>query len=154
MAALVPLLGLGASATATLSTIATIGGAIIPVLGAVAGVAEGKAQAAEFERQAQEQRVTASVQAARALRDARVRQSRDRVAMLQGGSLSGTAFDVLNSNQVVDELDAATIIFQGEQAARQSQAQAQASKVSPLTIFSSAVGSFSQIDPLNLGGQV
>ena len=154
MAGLIPLLGLSAETTATLSTIATIGGAVIPVLGAVASVAEGKAQSAEFDRQAQEQRVSASVQAARALRDARVRQSRDRVAMLQGGSFSGTAFDVLSSNQAVDELDAATIIFQGEQAARGSEAQAQASKVSPLKIFSAAVQSFSQVDPLNIGGEV
>ncbi|MGL4310285.1 MAG: hypothetical protein ACRCSU_07335 [Paracoccaceae bacterium] len=150
MAELVAVLGLGAKATGILSSIATIAGPVLGVAGAVQGVAEGGKQAAEYSRQAREERVMAGIQAARMRRAARQKQSADRTAMAEGGALSGSAFGVLEQNALAQELDALTVTFQGEQAARGLEFQAKQSRVSPLTIFSSAVEGFSSMDPLNL----
>jgi hypothetical protein len=154
MAQLLAVFGAGSGAMAGLSTISTIAGPVLGVMSAVARVAEGNRQAEEYNRQAREERVTASIQAARQRRDARVRQSRDRTLMLEGGALSGTAADVLRQNKVADEMDAMTTIYSGEQRGRSSEARGRASRVSPLTIFSAAIEGFNQIDPLNIGGRV
>lgn len=154
MAVLLGALGAGSGLMSGLSTIATIAGPVLSIAGAVSRVQEGRSQQAEFNRQAKEERVTSSIRAARMRRDGRIRQSRERLMMLEGGAGSGTAFDVLRQNAAADEADAMMAIFSGEQAARGSEARGRASKVSPLTIFSTAIDSFSQVDPLNIGGQV
>lgn len=154
MAQVLGLLGVGKAATATLSTISTIAAPVLSVAGAVSGVQAGKAQQAEFNRQARDERVTASIRGARERRTARIQQSRDRLTMLEGGSLSGTAFDLLRQNQTATELDVMTGIYEGEQRARSAEARGRASRKSPLTVFSAAIDGFNQVDPLNIGGQV
>lgn len=154
MATLLTALGASAGTVGAVSTITSVAAPIFAIGSAVAGYQESKQQAAEFSRQAREERVTSSIKAARVRRDARIRQSRDRVAMLESGAATGTALDVLKQNAAMDELDALTVQFQGEQQARGLDARARASKKSPLTIFSTAIDSFSQMDPLNIGGQV
>ena len=74
--------------------------------------------------------------------------------MLEGGALSGTAFGVLKQNAAIQELDALTVTYQGEQQAMTSEARGRASRVSPLTIFTAAIGGLNNIDPLNIGGQI
>ena len=153
MAALLAGLGAAGGFLSTLSTIATIASPVIGIMGAVAEIGEAKAQEAEFERQAKEERIMASVEAERTRRAARQEQSRSRVSMLEGGALSGTAFGVLEQNAVAQELDALTVEFMGEQrgtAAEFQAAQARRS-ASPLKIFSAAISGFSQLDPLNIG---
>ena len=154
MAALVPLLGLSAGATGVLSTIAAVAPTVFGVMGAIGQVQAGKAQQQEYNRQAREERVAANIQSARMRREARLMQSRDRALMLEGGALSGTAFGVLKQNAAIQELDALTVTYQGEQQAQTSEARGRASRVSPLTIFSAAVSGLSKIDPLNIGGQI
>ena len=154
MAQLLPLLGVGKAAMGGLSTIATIAGPLLGIAGAASRVAEGNRQAGEYNRQAKEERVSASVRAARMRREARLSASRDRVMMLEGGAYSGTAYGVLRQNEASAEVDALTTIYQGEQAALGSEARAQASRVSPLTIFSAAIEEFSDMDPLNIGGRI
>lgn len=154
MAQLLLGLGAGSGAMAGLSTIATIASPILGIMSAVAQVQEGKAQEQEYLRQAREERVTASIHAARERRKSRIQQSRDRLTMLEGGALSGTAFDMLRQNATADEMDARTVMFEGENRAKSAEARARASRVSPLRIFSAAIDGFSRMDPLNIGGRV
>lgn len=156
MATLVPLLGLGAGATAGLATAATIAGPVLGVMGAVSQIGEARAQEAEFKREAVETRVAANVNAEKMRREARQKQSRDRTAMAEGGALAGTGEGVLDQNAVAQELDALTVEFQGEQRAKGSEFQAQQARKqgSVLNVFSSAVEGFNQMDPLNIGGQI
>jgi hypothetical protein len=162
MAELLVALGASASTVATVSTITSIAGPVLGIASAVSqvrqGNEQGRAQQAEFNRQAREERVTSGIRAARERREARVRQSRDRLVMLEGGSYSGTAFDLLRQNRTATEMDIQTGMFEGEQRARSAEAQGraarEASRKSPLRIFSAAIDGFSQMDPLNIAGQV
>ena len=145
---------LGAS-SGTVSTIATVVEVAKPILGimsAVSAAGEAKAQSQEFERQASEERIMAGIEAERTRRAARQKQSAERVAMLEGGALSGTAEGVLEQNAVAQELDALTVEFRGEQRAKSAEFEAAQAKrgASPLNIFSAAVEGFSDMDPLNL----
>lgn len=148
------LLALGASggAVSTISTIASIAAPVLGVVGTISQIKAAKEQEAELERQGKEQRIMASVEAERARREARFRQSRDRTAMLEGGALSGTAEGVLEQNAVAQELDALTVEFRGEQQQRASQFAARQAgrRVGVLDVFSSAISGFSQVDPLNI----
>lgn len=154
MAELLVAIGVGAKTAAAISTVTAVAAPVFAVGSSIAQYKESKDQAAEFSRQARDERVMSSIKAARVRRDARVKQSRDRVSMLESGAASGTALDVLKQNAAMDELDALTVQYQGEQQARGLDARAKASKRSPLTIFSTAIDSFSQVDPLNVGGQI
>jgi hypothetical protein len=147
-------LGAGSGAMATASTIATIAAPVLSIAGAMQKIGEGRQQEAEFKRQATEERVTSSIRAARMRRDARLAQSRNRTAMAESGALSVSGEGVLKQNAVAAELDALTVQYQGEQQARSSEARGRASRVSPLTVFSAAINSFNQMDPLNVGGQI
>lgn len=146
-------LGMSASAAATMSTIVTVAQPLLGIAGALASMGEASAQAAEHERQAKEERIMASVEAERHRRSSRQSQSRDRVSMLEGGALSGTAQGVLDQNAVAQELDALTVEFQGEQRGRAAEFQAQQAKrgASPLKVFSAAIDGFANMDPLNIG---
>lgn len=149
------MLALGASteAVSTLSTVMTVAQPVVAIGSALAGMQESKAQEAEFKRQAIEERVMSGVEAEKARRAARLRQSAERVAMLEGGALSGTAEGVLEQNAVAQELDALTVEFRGEQRARGAEFQAQQARraASPLNVFSAAIEGFSDMDPLNVG---
>lgn len=152
MAAILPLLGVGAKATALFSTLSTIAGPVLGIASAIKANQEAKAQSAEFTRQAREERVTAGIQAARMRRAARAKQSADRVSMAEGGALSGTGLGVLDQNAVAQELDALTVQYQGEQAGRAADFRAKQAKAGfgALNIFSAAVKGFNDMDPLNL----
>jgi hypothetical protein len=156
MAELLVTLGMSATAASTVATVATIAGPVLSTLGAVQQMQEGKAQAAEFSRQAREERVAAGIRAERMRRQARLQQSAERTAMAEGGALSGTAIGVLDQNAVAQEMDALTVSFQGEQAGASADFRSQQARrsASPLNVFSTAVQSFGQMDPLNLNGQV
>ncbi len=149
------LLALGASAgtVATVSTIASVAGAVLPAIGAIQANKEAKQQEGEFSRQATEQRLFASIEAERTRKAGRQRQSAERAAFIEGGAFSGTAAGVLEQNAVAQELDALTVEFQGEQAARGSDFQAaQAGRAaSPLNVFGAAIQGFNDFDPLNVG---
>lgn len=152
LAVIGPQLGLGAKALTTIGKIVTIAQPIAGIATAVAGAAQARQQANEYKRQGREERVAANLKAERMRRQARLRESRDRVAMLEGGALSGTAPGVLNQNAVAYELDALTVEYQGEQAGRSADFNAKQAKrrAGPLPIFSAAIRGFSQIDPMNL----
>ena len=152
MAQLLLAAGLGAKTVATVSTVAEVAGAVLPVVGAVQGIQEAKAQEAEFEREATESRLMAGIEAERVRREARQRQSAERAAFIEGGAYSGTAQGVLQQNAVSQELDALTVEFQGEQRARGAEFAAdQAGRsASPLNVFGAAVSGFSDFDPLNI----
>ena len=98
---------------AGLSTIATVAAPVLSVMSAISEVGAAKEQAAEFERQATEERVAANINAEKTRRQARQAQSASRTAMAEGGVLSGTSFGVLDQNAVAQELDSLTIEFQG-----------------------------------------
>lgn len=152
MAAILGALGASAGVTSALSAFTTIAAPVLGVASAISGVQAQKQQAAEYTRQAREERVAAGIQAERMRRAARQRQSAARVSMAEGGALSGTAFGVLNQNAVAQEMDALTVIYQGEQAARGAEFNAQQSRAlaSPLNVFSAAITGFNDMDPLNL----
>jgi hypothetical protein len=149
------MMGMSAGTAATVGTVATIAAPVLGVMSAVSEVKAAKEQTAEFGRQATEERIAANINAEKFRRDARQEQSRARTAMAEGGVLSGTSFAVLDQNAVAQELDALTIEYQGEQRATGAEFQAaQARKeASPLKVFSAAVEGFSEMDPLNIGGQ-
>lgn len=153
MAFLMTALGASASTVSTVASIAEIASPILGVTSAFAGMQEARAQEAEFDRQAKEERIMAGIEAERMRREGRQRQSADRVAMLESGALSGTAVGVLEQNAVAQELDALTVEFRGEQQARAAEFQAdQAARAgTPLGVFSAAVDGFSDFDPLNVG---
>jgi len=150
MAQLVPVF-LGGGAMAGLSSVATIAAPIIGIAGGISRFAEGNAQAAEYERQGKEERIMAGIQAAQLRREARQRQSRDRVAMIEGGSFTGTGEGVLFQNAVAQEMDALAVEFQGEQRGRAADFQARQSRGNILDVFTSAINGFNQVDPLNIG---
>lgn len=152
MAALVPMLGLGAGATAGLATAATIAGPVLNVMGAIGQMGEARAQGREFERQATEERVVAGVQANQMRRNARQEQSRSRAAMAEGGALAGTGQAVLDQNAMAMEMDALMMQFHGEQRGRSADfAATQARRgANVLNVFSAAVEGFNQMDPLNI----
>lgn len=154
MAALLLTMGASAGAAATIGSIATIAGPVLGIMSAISENKAAKAQGAELDRQATEERVAANINAEKTRRDARQRQSRDRTAMAEGGVLSGTSFGVLDQNAVAQELDALTIEFQGEQRGKSAEFQAEQARksASPLNVFSAAVSGFSSMDPLNFGG--
>lgn len=156
MAELLVTLGVGAKTAGTIATVATLAGPVLSTLGAVQRAGEAKQQSAEFSRQAREERVAASIRAERMRRQSRLQQSAERTAMVEGGALSGTAIGVLDQNAVAQELDALTVEYQGQQAGAAADFRAKQARkaASPLNIFSTAVSSFSQMDPLNIGGQV
>jgi hypothetical protein len=154
MAQLLVGLGAGGGALSTVSTIATVAAPVLQIAGAIQRVNEGRQQEAEYKRQATEERVTSSIRAARMRRDARLAQSRNRTAMAESGALSVSGEGVLKQNAVAAELDALTVQYQGEQAARSAEARGRASRVSPLTVFATAVNAFNDVDPLNIGGQI
>lgn len=153
MAQLMAMMGASAGTVSTVATVMEIAQPVLGVMGAVAAAGEAKAQTSEFERQATEERLMAGIEAERTRRAARQKQSAERVAMLEGGALSGTAEGVLEQNAVAQELDALTVEFRGEQRAKSAEFQAQQSRraASPLNIFSAAVEGFSDMDPLNVG---
>lgn len=142
----------GAGALSTISTVASVASPVLGVVGALQAAGEAKAQKAEFERQATEERLFASIEAEKVRRDARQRASAERAAFIEGGAFSGTAQGVLEQNAVAQELDALTVEFQGEQRARGAEFQAQQAgrAASPLNVFSAAVEGFNQFDPLNV----
>lgn len=153
MAELLLAAGMSAGTVSTISTVASVAAPVLGVVGAISANQEAKAQAAEFERAADESRLMASIEAERQRKQARQRQSAERAAFLEGGAFSGTAMGVLEQNAVAQELDALTVEFQGEQQARGqefSAAQARQS-ASPLNVFSAAVSGFNDFDPLNVG---
>lgn len=150
MAEVLLTLGAGGGAVGTLAQLSTVASPVLGVMSAVSGLQEGARQSAEYERQAQESRIMAGIEAERLRRVARQEQSRARAAMAEGGVLSGTSLDLLDSNAVARELDALTVEFRGQQEARGAEFQAQQSRGNVLDVFSSAVRGFSQVDPLNL----
>ena len=143
-------LGMNAATAGTVGTIATIAGPVLGVMGAIQGQKEGWQQVAEHERAATETRVSAGVEAEKARRSFRQSQSRDMVAMAEGGVLSGTSFGVLEQNAVSQELDALMIEYRGEQAGKAEDFRAKQAKPNPLDVFSAAVSGASSFDPLNL----
>lgn len=153
MAELFLALGASAGTVSTVSTITSIAQPVLGVMSAVSGISEAKAQEAEFERQSKEERLMASIEAERVRREGRQRQSAERVAMLEGGALSGTAEGVLEQNAVAQELDALTVEFRGEQRARAAEFQAEQAgrAASPLNVFGAAIEGFTDFDPLNVG---
>ena len=153
MPQLLPALGMGAGATAALSTISTVASVVLPVMGALSANAAARRQAAEYDRQAMETRVAASVEAEQMRRAARQRMSRDLTAMAEGGVLSGTSLGVLDQNAVAMELDALMVEYRGEQAALGAEFRATEARDSAgfLPVLTAAVSGFSQMDPLNLG---
>lgn len=144
----------GAGGAATIGTIATIASPVLGVMSAISGNAAANRQGRELERQANEERVMANVEAEQMRRTARQRQSAARVSMAEGGALSGTGFDVLDQNAYAMELDALTVQFRGEQKAKGTAFAAQEARksASPLNIFSAAVRGFNSMDPLNISG--
>lgn len=139
-------------AVSTISTVASVAGAVLPVVGAIQQNRAAREQEAEFERQSREERLFASIQAEKDRRAARQRQSAERAAFIEGGAFSGTAMGVLEQNAVAQELDALTVEFQGEQQARGSEFRARQAgrSASPLNVFSAAIEGFNQFDPLNI----
>lgn len=151
MAQLMLAMGASAGAASAVGAVSTVAGAVLPIMGALQQGRERQKQAAEFERSAAEKRVMAGVEAAKARREGRFRQSRDLVSMAEGGVLSGTSLGVLDQNAVMRELDALTVEFQGEQAGRADDfSTSQYRKSNVLNVFSAAVEGFSSMDPLNL----
>ena len=152
---LTTLFGVSAGTASTIGTIATVASPVLGVMGALANAQAKQEQKREYEREAAETRIMASVEAERMRRQARQTQSRARTSMAEGGALSGTSFGVLDQNAVAQELDALTVEFQGEQRAKGAEFKASQVKSGFLDVFSSAVSGFSQMDPLNLtpGGQ-
>lgn len=150
MAELLLTLGASAAVAGTIASVASIATPVLGVMGALAGVQERKEQRAEHEREAKESRIMASAEAAKMRREARQRQSRSRAMMAEGGALSGTSLGVLDQNAIAMELDALNVEFQGEQQAKSAEFRAGQSKANYLDVFSSAVGGFTQMDPLNL----
>jgi hypothetical protein len=151
MAELLVTLGASSGFVSTIGKVASIAGPVLSVASAIQGNQAAKQQAAEFSRQAREERVSASIAAERRRRAARIQQSRDRVSIAEGGALSGTSIGLLDQNAVAQELDALTVEYQGEQAGRGADFRAQQARrsASPLNIFSAAVQGFNQVDPLN-----
>jgi len=152
MAQLLLTLGASAGTVSTLSTIASIAAPVLGIASALGQMGEAKAQSKEFNRQAREERVTAGIRAERMRRQSRLQQSRDRTAMSEGGALAGTGQGVLDQNAVAQELDALTVVYEGEQAGRGAEFRGMQARrsASPLNVFSAAVRGFSQVDPLNL----
>lgn len=150
MAELMLLAGVGAKTAGVIGSIATVASPVLGVMGAIAGVQEKKEQRAEFEREAAESRIMASVEAEKVRRETRQTQSRARTSMAEGGALSGTGLGVLEQNAVAQELDALTVEFRGEQQARGAEFRAGQTGTGYLDVFSSAVSGFSAMDPLNL----
>ncbi|MEL6278482.1 MAG: hypothetical protein AAFR28_06305 [Pseudomonadota bacterium] len=101
-----------------LSAIATIGGVVSSVAGArnQAGVLE--AQAASADAQASSVEAAGGREAALMRRRARLQQSKEQATFAQSGSLSGSAFGVLDQNAVYDELDALTTVYNASQSAQ------------------------------------
>lgn len=152
MAQLLMALGASAPAMATMSQVATVAGPVFGVMSAARGIGESRQQAAEFERSAAEQLMVSQAEAEMARKEARYRQSRDLVSLAEGGALSGTGRDVIDYNAVQRELDALTIEFRGQQAARGETFRADQARKSSgvIDVFSAAVDGFSRMDPLNL----
>lgn len=153
MAQLLLAVGATGATVSTASTIASVAGAVLPVVGAIQQAGEAREQQAEFQRQATEERLFASIEAERGRREARQKQSAERAAFIEGGAFSGTAAGVLDQNAVAQELDALTVEFQGEQRARGAEFQAEQAgrAASPLNVFGAAVRGFTDFDPLNVG---
>jgi len=153
MAELLLAAGMNAAVVSTVSSIASIAGPVLGVAGAIQGNREAKAQEAEYSRQALEERLMASIGAARERRAARQRMSAQQTAFIESGAVGGTAVGVLEQNAVAQELDALTIEFQGEQRARGALFEARQAKrkASPLNVFGAAIEGFNQMDPLNIG---
>lgn len=151
MAALLPALGITGKAASIIGAVASAAPVVLGVTSAIQGNRAAKEQAAEYTREAREQRITSSIAAERRRREARLAQSAARTSLAEGGALSGTSLGVLDQNAVAQELDALTVQYQGEQAGRGSEFRAaQARKsASPLNIFTAAITGFNQIDPLN-----
>lgn len=147
---LTTLFGMSAGTASTIGAISTVAGAVLPVMGAIADVQAGQAQAAEHTRAAAETRIGAGVDAERMRKHSRLLQSRDYVSTAEAGALSGTGLGVLDQNAVAQELDALMVEYRGEQGAKGSEFQASQPRAGYLDVFSSAVGGFTRMDPLNL----
>lgn len=168
MAAMMGVLGMGAGTAATgagalgsVGGLATALGPIMQIAGAMMQVSQYKAQQAEHEREATEARVAGHYEAARLERMQRARRARDKTAMLESGVYSGTGLELEAQQQDLDFVDAALQVYAGEQrgkAADFSATQAKhAAAAAGVTVFTTAVNSFANMDPLNLapgGGAV
>lgn len=150
-ATLMALGGSGAAATG-LGTAATVLSPILSIAGALSEISAAKEQAAEHEREAVESEVSANRQAAIQRRRDRQRRAAERAGQIESGVYSGTALDLEVQNYLAAEQDAMMIEYQGTQAGKSARFRAAQARrgASPLKVFTAAIQSYNQFDPLNL----
>jgi len=166
------LLAAGVSAK-TAGTIAAVGQAMTlaaATVGAVGAYQQSRTQGAIAEAEAERQEVasrdaavTAGLEAERQRKRQRLLASRNLTAFAEAGSLSGSAFDVLNANDVASEMDALTVEYQGERQSAQLMDQAAISRANaagynaaaPVSAGARLIGGVgsvaANVDPLNFG---
>lgn len=137
---------------AAISTFALVGTAVAGIVSAVGSIVQGAQQAsvARFNQGIARQNAEIATQQAREDAERTRRDTRRRIGSIEaafgasGIEISGSAFDVIDDNEIEGELDALTVLYRGSLESRRFQTQATdqgfRAQTAQLTGFAGAAG--------------